>query len=127
MKSKSAVCLLAIVVLTFAALWSVPSLAAQESAAAENSAAVATSTLVDVVAGLLSQHTWASTALAIFGALSVVYNALITYAHQRAAATADLDDDKWIASLEEKRWFRILDRIFYFGGYLGAKLGGRKL
>lgn len=70
---------------------------------------------------------WLTTALSIFATVSLAYQALIAFAHKRAAETADLDDDKWIASLEAKAWFRILDKIFYWGGYLGAKIGGKKL
>ena len=70
---------------------------------------------------------WVVTALSIFGTVSMAYQALIAFAHKRAAETADPADDAWIASLETKAWFRVLDRIFYWGGYLGAKLGGKKL
>jgi hypothetical protein len=70
---------------------------------------------------------WVMTALSIFGAVSIAYQAVIAWAHERAAATADPADDQWIASLEKKAWFRILDRLFYWGGYVGAKLGGKKL
>lgn len=80
-----------------------------------------------VVTTLLAEHAWLTTALAIFGALSVAYQAVLAWAHKRAAETADLDDDKWLASLEAKPWFKFLDRLFYWGGYLGAKFGGRKL
>ncbi len=93
----------------------------------EVAAFTAAAELADFAAGLLAQYSWASTALAIFGALTIVYQTLIAWAHQRAAATASDADDKWLASLEAKWWFRLLDRIFYWGGYLGAKLGGRKL
>jgi len=67
------------------------------------------------------------TALSIFATVSLAYQALIAFAHKRAAETADLADDKWIASLEAQAWFRILDKVFYWGGYLGAKVGNRKL
>lgn len=70
---------------------------------------------------------WVVTALSIFGTVSMAYQALIAFAHKRAAETADLADDQWLASLDKKAWFRVLDRIFYWGGYLGAKLGGKKL
>ncbi len=70
---------------------------------------------------------WVTTALSIFGAVSIGYQAVIAWAHKRAAETADPADDQWIASLEAKAWFRILDKIFYWGGYLGTKAGGRKL
>ncbi len=70
---------------------------------------------------------WATTALSIFGAVSIAYQAVIAWAHKRAAETADPADDQWLASLEAKPWFRILDRVFYWGGYAGSKLGGRKL
>lgn len=80
-----------------------------------------------VVIGFLASHAWLSSVLAAFGALSVGYQAVIAWAHQRAAATADDADDKWLASLEARPWFKILDRLFYWGGYLGSALGGKKL
>lgn len=70
---------------------------------------------------------WLVTGLSIFATVSIAYQGLIAFAHKRAAETADVADDKWIASLEAQTWFRILDKVFYWGGYLGAKFGGKKL
>lgn len=70
---------------------------------------------------------WATTALSIYATVSLAYQALIAWAHKRAAETADVADNQWIASLEAKAWFRILDRFFYWGGYLGSRMGGKKL
>ena len=100
---------------------------AQDAAAPAAPALTAAPDAPAFVLDFIAQHAWTSIVLTVFGALTVVYQALIAWAHQRAAATADDADDKWLASLEAKPWFRLLDRIFYWGGYLGAKLGGRKL
>jgi hypothetical protein len=119
------------------ALWtSVPAFAqaaadtATTAAAAGAASAQPTSPTVggDILAALSGLIPgWLVTTLSIFGTISIGYQALIAFAHQRAAATTDDADDKWIAALEAKAWFRVLDKIFYWGGYLGAKLGGKKL
>lgn len=75
----------------------------------------------------LGLPSWVVTALSVFATVSIAYQALIAFAHKRAAETADVADDKWMASLESKTWFKILDKVFYWGGYLGAKVGGKKL
>jgi cytochrome c-type biogenesis protein CcmH/NrfG len=101
---------------------------AQAEAATPAAAPVSPTVGGDVLAALAGVVPgWIVTALSIFGTVSIGYQALIAWAHQRAAATADPKDDQWIAELETKAWFRILDRVFYWGGYLGAKLGGKKL
>lgn len=75
----------------------------------------------------LGAPSWVVTALSIFATVSIAYQSLIAFAHKRAAETVDLKDDQWLASLDAKPWFRILDRVFYWGGYLGSRLGGKKL
>lgn len=119
----------------FAIVFSVLLVFASHAHAQDASAPVAVATaspdasadLTSLVTGLLAQFPWASSVLAAIGVAGTLYNVLITWAHQRAAATASDTDDKWLASLESKWWFRLLDRVFYFGGYLGARLGGKKL
>jgi hypothetical protein len=76
---------------------------------------------------LLTAHPRVAAALALFATLSGLYQVLIAFAHKRAAESTSPADDKWIADLEAKRWFRVLDRVFYWGGYLGAWGGGKKL
>lgn len=90
-------------------------------------AAAAISTGIDILDAFLVKAPWIGTVLWIYGALSVAYQALIAWAHKKAAETPDARDNEWLASLEAKWWFRILDRVFYWGGYIGARLGGRKL
>ena len=124
---------LAILAIAFVAalvLGSAPSALAQTAADAAPSATAPANPTVggDILAALSGLIPgWLVTALSIFGTVSIGYQALIAWAHQRAAATTDDSDDKWIAALEAKAWFRVLDKIFYWGGYLGAKLGGKKL
>jgi hypothetical protein len=83
--------------------------------------------LTAFITPLVAKWPWVSTVLLAFGGFSAVWNAVIAFLHQRAAATTDVQDDNWVASLEAKWWFRLCDRIAYCGGYLGAWLGGKKL
>lgn len=124
--------LCALVAMFFVGLGQLASTAVAQSVAVAESAVVVADTGTD--AAVTAIHavatyipSWLATALSIFGTVSIGYQALIAWAHKRAAETADTMDDNWLASLERKAWFRILDRIFYWGGYLGAKTGGRKL
>lgn len=107
----------------------VSSVALAQDAAAVAAAAPANPTVGGDLVDLLIAKApgWVGVALSIFGGLSVAYQAVIAWAHKRAAETADPADDAWIASLEAKGWFRLLDRVFYWGGYLGARIGGKKL
>ena len=89
--------------------------------------ATITAVVQTVITAASAKFPWLISALSVFAVVANVYQALITYAHKRAAETADLKDDHWIASLEAKWWFRVLDRIFYWGGYAGARFGGKKL
>lgn len=130
MKSKISLLLLAaIAIACIVYLGCLPASAqdATSTPAAVTAAGVPTAEIPSALVELLTKYSWASTALAVFGALSVVYQALIAWAHKRAAETTETEDDQWLASLEAKWWFRTLDRLFYWGGYLGAKLGGKKL
>ncbi len=81
----------------------------------------------DAITALLTSYPKLALALSIYATLAGLYQVLIAFAHKRAAETSDISDDQWIASLEAKTWFKVLDRIFYFGGYLGAWSGGKKL
>ncbi|HSI08818.1 MAG TPA: hypothetical protein VK985_09505 [Rariglobus sp.] len=114
-----------------------PQLAHAQEAAAPVAEAVAiaapapdatiTAIVTTVITAASAKFPWIVSALSIFAVVANVYQAVITFAHKRAAETADLKDDHWIATLEAKWWFRILDRIFYWGGYAGARFGGKKL
>lgn len=81
----------------------------------------------DTLTSLLTAHPRLAAALSIYATLAGLYQLLIAFAHKRAAETTSVTDDQWLASLEAKTWFRVLDRIFYWGGYLGSWSGGRKL
>lgn len=65
--------------------------------------------------------------LSIYGTLSLLWQAVNAWWHKRIAETTTDDDNQWTDKLAKAWWFRVLDKAFYFGGYIGAWKGGKKL
>lgn len=104
-----------------------PSVSVAQSASEPASSAVTAAEVPSFLTDLVAKHSWLVTVFLGWGIASNIWQVLIVWLHKRAAETADDDDDKWVAALEEKAWFRWCDRFFYWGGYLGSRLGGKKL
>lgn len=86
-------------------------------------------TIISVVSGILDVAIakWPSVmaVLTVWGTLSAIYQTIIGAWHTRVAATAGTDDDEFTKKLEGSILFKIFDRIFYFGGYIGTFLGSK--
>lgn len=122
--------LLVVALAAIVALVLVPTPAvAQEAAATAAAAQPAHPTVGGDILAAIRDHVpgWLTTALTIFGTVSLAAQGFIGWAHKRAAETTSPDDDAWIAKAEASAWFRVIDRIIYFGGYLGSWSGGKKL
>ncbi|AHF89516.1 hypothetical protein OPIT5_03765 [Opitutaceae bacterium TAV5] len=102
---------------------------AQEAASAANALIQSLPENVQGIAAsvLAKVPGWVFTALTIYGTASLAYQALVAWWHKRVADTTETTDDDWTDKLESATWFKILDKIFYFGGYIGSALGGKKL
>ena len=123
--------ILAAVALAATALFLPQILTAQDAAAPAVAAPAASTELpavvVEVINNLSVKFSWLPTALSIYASLALGWQVVIAFAHNWAAKTSDTKDDQWISKLEAFWWFRVLDRVFYFGGYFGAWKGGKKL
>ncbi|RRJ97809.1 hypothetical protein Ga0100231_004955 [Opitutaceae bacterium TAV4] len=81
-----------------------------------------------IAASLLAKvPSWIFTILTVYGTLSLAYQALIAWWHAHIAETTSETDNQWTDKLTSATWFKILDKFFYFGGYIGSALGGKKL
>lgn len=80
-----------------------------------------------IISSVAEKFPWITTVFFFYGIAGSFWQVVITFAHKHVASTAHPEDDAWLKGLEEKAWFRILDKFFYWGGYLGAALGKRKL
>lgn len=122
---------LAFAALAVALLTAAPAVA-QDAAAAAAPAVTTPPPEASAVSAILSAFSdkipgWLVTAVSIFGTFSLAAQAFIGWMHKRAAETSSPDDDAWIAKAEASTWFKIVDRIIYFGGYIGSWSGGKKL
>lgn len=125
-----AMVLAAVAVALFTVAISSPAHAAEAASAAASATAPAPDTsALSAILGAFADKipSWLVTAVSIFGTFSLAAQGFIGWMHKRAAETASPDDDAWIAKAEASTWFKVIDRIIYFGGYLGSWFGGKKL
>ncbi|EIP96885.1 hypothetical protein OpiT1DRAFT_01312 [Opitutaceae bacterium TAV1] len=105
-----------------------PAAVIETASAADAIVSVLPDSIQGIAASILEKvPSWVFTVLTIYGTLSLAYQALIAWWHKRVAETADTADDQWTEKLTSATWFKILDKVFYFGGYIGSALGGKKL
>ncbi len=102
--------------------------AATDAAATNvNTSHAPTAALTDLLVQVVTKYPRVAAVILLYALAAAIWQAIIGVLHQRAAATSDPTDDTWLATLEGKTWFRFIDCLFYWGGYLGSLLGGRKL